>query len=385
MEGMTHRSAALPVLLLVAISTPVAGQSLPEVCGALLPEVTTGPFTISAPPGSELPAVSVERELHAEYFRVVDGVLLEGGGAVVANAGASELLYFSPDGARVARAGGPGGGPREFMRLTSARQGAGSGILSAWDASYGLKRFGIDGEFIDATPLRGGVPRVDGFAVDGGVVVVEARAGARNGSVLERSYAVVLIAPDGRSHDVRIERRPDQILLQLDHGFSALSMPFVGPFWVEPVGGGCVLLGDPESPDLEIVDLGGTSRARIELPWIDTALSEEVWDAWTEERVRTGGHEDEWDFDDVPRPRARGAWRSAFMDTRGLIWAEPDREDDEPRDRILRVDLRTASATWVALPPRTSRVLDAEGDRVLLVILDDLDVEHVVVGSMGGP
>ena len=73
------------------------------------------------------------------------------------------------------------------------------------------------------------------------------------------------------------------------------------------------------------------------------------------------------------------------MDTQGLIWAEPDREDDEPRDRILRVDLRTASATWVTLPPRTSRVLDAEGDRLLLVILDDLNVEHVVVGSMGGP
>jgi hypothetical protein len=82
---------------------------------------------------------------------------------------------------------------------------------------------------------------------------------------------------------------------------------------------------------------------------------------------------------ELPAPATRGAYGALLMDARGVVWTVPPRE---PSERNLPVvsQLFAPDGVWlgsVRLPPRF-RPLEIGEDRILGVMLDDLDVEQVV-------
>jgi hypothetical protein len=90
-----------------------------------------------------------------ELFRVLTALFQSDGGVVVADGGAAELLLFDRLGNPLARAGGEGGGPGEFHRLTSLSIGPGDSIF-AYDArEHRLSVFDRRGVFVRAVTLQG--------------------------------------------------------------------------------------------------------------------------------------------------------------------------------------------------------------------------------------
>jgi hypothetical protein len=63
------------------------------------------------------------------------------------------------------------------------------------------------------------------------------------------------------------------------------------------------------------------------------------------------------------------------------VWLEPLVDDADPLGQLLRLDLAAGTATWVNLPSSSRRLLAAEGDRLVLLTTDALDVQGVVIAE----
>jgi hypothetical protein len=96
----------------------------------------------SADPLLELPAASRD---DVSLYRVEGGLLLSGGGFVLANSGNHEVLYFGPDGAFERRFGREGDGPGEFRAITWMEATADGGVTLADSRNRRLTTLGPDG------------------------------------------------------------------------------------------------------------------------------------------------------------------------------------------------------------------------------------------------
>ena len=201
-------------------------------------------------------------------FQVTAAILLDGGGAALANSGAREVLLLAADGSLDNRAGGPGEGPGEFGEITAMFKAL-DGFL-AYDARMGRMNeftdagdfvtswsFGSGSRIVDLKPLARGI---DGEAL---AIVGDARNFGTDGTRRDTTPLLMFPQPEGK---------PDTLALlpAAEWSFSAIpgggSTRFNVGFGRDVVAFGLedrAVVGETGTLDLSVYRTDGTRTRRI--------------------------------------------------------------------------------------------------------------------------
>ncbi len=385
--------SAPPLILAIVITTLTAACSPEASTPATFHEaydsagvriVVNGPYAparieLSADPLLELPADARD---DVSLFRVEGGVLLSGGGFVLANSGNHEVLYFGPDGAFQRRFGREGDGPGEFRGMTWMEATAAGGVTLADSRNRRLTTLDPDGTLARerrfAPPFdEGAFPSTAitaaGFAVtvlSDGRVIGFPRAfalprGSRGPLPLQGDFAVYpadslsadAAAPIGRRTVFEWYEDPGQ------QGFPLASMLQGARIWW---GGhsGRFALTESSTPRIEVFDEGRLTlvirERRARAPFTPDSIPASYTAA----------------ADSLP------AYQDLRVDGTHRIWVRLTVDDDPAVWRVF--DESGTTLLDMALP-MDARVLDADERRLMLLRRDSLDVESVTVHEWALP
>lgn len=317
-------------------------------------------------------------------YRVRGGALLDGGGVVVANHGSSEVLYFASDGELVQRAGGEGQGPSEFSDILWLQE-QGTGSLAVYDAgNVRIATLDQEGELLSTQNLTlepepesepsDRVMRGPGFPI--GV--------AAEGRVLMIPWAEAVL--DGVEGPLPLRGELRDYAEDLS-GHEALDSVRLRT-WYEAE--------QVEGPPIGQILESPTFLFSANREWI--AYSEAIAHRVTV--LRDGRpsyvieeHRARRPFtpDSVPEHLAAvadslPAYRELKVDSEGRVWVKSPVADVAPHAEWWVFSEGGLEARTIDLPASSS-VLDAVGDRLLLLERDSLGVETVAIrriGSGGG-
>lgn len=358
-------------------------------------------WELSAEPMVEIGAgASPEVPLH----RVRAVTPLEGGGVAVAAESPPQALVFGADGALKATLGREGGGPGEFMRVSSVVPAGDS--VAVWDPDRRrISVFTRGGRFVREADLSELAPM--------GVMA------APNTST-PAAFTHLLPAPDGGFLLFSVGafgpetgvRRPASPSYRLSRAGGVLDTlgPFPGyesyssertgvlpyPFGANTYGvisGDGLVVGTAESPELRYHGVGGALVRIVRWPGGDRAVEGplvEQWETslavWLEE-MPPGQREMMRDlFDRIPRPDSLPAYDGVIAGADGRVWvgeyvgvlsipATPIDRRVPPR-RWLVFDPAGVVTATVETPPGFQPHA-VSGTRVWGVFRDELDVESV--------
>lgn len=300
-------------------------------------------------------------------FRVTAGLLEGEQRILLVNAGSYQMRWYDLDGRLLGAHGGRGSGPGEFQRISSAQR-VGDGRVAVNDGL--LQRVTV----LDSAGVVHGL-----FAADLGPRDPETDVFIRG--------AILWVSDDGRfigipSPIVRLEGRDREITVmgsvrlfsheegqQLDLADVRLALWRETPdpaasFAVRPVAGGAMLRSGADADRLVI-----TSNDRHLLRVFDNA--EESLRIIEERTLRPSSVDTL-----ATEVDSLAAYGSLQVDAEGRIWAAPPTVAEDPVTpwRLFARDGRYVGT--LPLPPRAA-VLDARGDRVLILTYDEWDVETV--------
>lgn len=335
--------------------------------------------------GERLTTIRGGGERDAPHFEQVrDAAFLEEGGVVVVDGMARSLHLFDPDGEYRETFGGPGEGPGEFQIVEAVDVLPGDTLVSYDRGQRRVQRFHPGEGLVDVTGLRGSetdAAPLDAWMLGGGRV---ARLELARGEEGEE-------APDGSlarlAHTARLVLLEDDEVLRESEAFAGgytgltpesaeVRLPFssdpfadVGPDGAVHGAGGAFRLM-VKGPDLS---------PRMELRWADyrSGLTEEEV---REVRQALGEQPmvDEMLSEDL-LPEHRPALGDAFLDDEGRIWAARF----EVRPFVTQFHRRWYLFSSDGEPtarldlPEGVGLVDVDGDRVLTVRLDELDVPRI--------
>lgn len=335
----------------------------------------------TAPPAERM-TVSQEPELSLggrpdggdTLYRVRGGVLLPGGAVVVANRGSSELLYFSSDGELVHRAGGEGRGPSEFSNIFWIQDG-GNGTLAVSDAgNRRIAHLDYEGELLSTQSVAvepeaessPGAMRGPGFPI--GV--------AEEGRVLLIPWAVAALdGVDGplplrgelRSYSANLTgyQALDSVRLRTWYETEQVEGPPIGqilesPIFLHAASGAWIAYSEAVTHRVTVLHHGRVSYVIEE----DRARQPFVPDSVPEHFAAVA--------DSLP------AYRDLQVDSDGRVWVKSPASHGSPQSQWRAFSDEGMTARPLALPASSS-VLDAAGDRLLLLERDSLGVETVAV------
>ncbi len=321
-----------------------------------------------------------------DLFRVTAARFLPDGALAVANAGTQEILVLDPSGAVMRRFGRSGEGPGEF-RWISKLDVDGAGNLLAYDPRLGrLTRFTPEGEVLETRAIM----------PPNRVVDLEPLAVLPDGRVLAVYGSQRVFAPGG-------ERRDSTPLFRVAAGGDIAAPLGVWPAdeWSytaisggvarSAVGFGRTLaragrqgraaLGSTDSVDVTLYD-GGRVVMRIAGPGPGPAVTDADVQRWREEKLLSlspGAPEGvRRVFEDVPHRATFPAFDALLVDDAGRVWigayARPGQAE---RDWLVVSPSGSAEGTLTL--PGGAVALDASGDRIALLMRNDLDEEYVAV------
>lgn len=310
-------------------------------------------------------------------YRVRGGVILPNGDIAIANAGSLEILYFSSEGTPIRRVGREGEGPEEFSGILWM-QHDGAGRLAVYDVgNMRVARLDAEGRFVSTQSVR-----------------IDAEAASSDRMLVGRGF------PIGVTEAGRV-----------------LSIPWAVAVF-DGVEGPLPLVGELRSyaPDLSGFDVVDSVRLRTwyekeqeEGPPVAQVLESPIlvssangrWIAYSEASshnvvVLEDGHiafviserraREPFSPDSVPWHLAGAAdslpaYRAIQVDSDGRIWVQsPAPQGAMTAEWRVFADNGMVGHT-LSLPASTS-VLDAVGERVLLLERDTLDVETVAVRQL---
>lgn len=307
-------------------------------------------------------------------YRVRGGAILDGGGVAVANSGSSEVLYFSPEGELVHRAGGEGQGPSEFSNILWL-QDEGQGSLAVYDAgNMKIAHMDYDGEFrstrnINIEPEAEPNERVmrgPGFPIgvdqDGGVLLIPWAA-----AVLDGTDGPLPLRGELRrySEDLSEYQAVDSVRLRTWYETEQVEGPPVGqilesPLFVFAADRQWVAYSEARTHRVTVLRNGRISyiieEDRPRQPFTPDSVPEYVAAV----------------ADSLP------AYRDVQVDSDGRLWVRSPTESGAAQAAWRVYSDRGATARTFELPASTS-VLDAVGDRLLLLERDSLDVETIAI------
>lgn len=392
---MDHRTGiSALVVAALATSSAVSAQDAPsllEHCGSASGlEVGDTVEVRIENPDAERPLRYTGVSMDGYLYQVTSGFFAEDGRIGISNVGSSEVLIFNADGTLSTEVGGAGGGPAEFGRLRRVRIAPEGSWFVATDLTFGVKRFGLQGEHLGGTRIR--LPQsfliLDAMPVGRNDVLVlgwglahPGRRSTRQTRLIRRTAVVSHYDSTGVSGQVLVEiPTKDSFFMVYDGGASQGSMPIGHTPWMVRIGHSCFAHAVAESADVEIRTATGDLMARLSIPQVDVSLTEREWEQVMDSVVEQSGREGEWDFSSFPPLEARPAWnRAAFDEVQQHLWLEQDHHRTKPARRWLLVDLEDATAQWVEAPPGAKWLLDVEDDRVLLLTTGEFDVEAVQI------
>jgi hypothetical protein len=330
-----------------------------------------------------LGAVGSAEPFPQEFGRIVGVVLDEAGLVYVADGEAHEIRVFDDGGALVRAIGREGGGPGEFGALQSIGW-LGDRLMTLDPANARIGLLSAEGEWLGQRPylaLTGSAVRIHttgpGEAYTPGVRLKD--DGADRIFVrqtLEGTADTVIVPPS--------EEATGYVVCTGENGIGFRRVPFAPRTLEVPAPG--VLLVEVWTADYRIAFLdptGDTTRV-VERDLPTLPVTDSVWSAdavafeeflaqWPGSRCEPPRPE---------RPEAMDMIRVVFFDGEGRMWVERREGAGWALDAFGGQGRLLGT---VPIPERLERILPwVRGDRLLLVVTDDLDVEYVKVVRIEG-
>jgi len=321
-------------------------------------------------------------------FRVVDLLPIRGGGVVIANSGASQLLAVDGSGALEWTAGREGRGPREFRGLARLERWRGDTIIAIDDGNSAASFWTTSGEFVRTTTARPTAPEPEPhllFTLPGSLMGVLA-----DGRLLirgpERAYGMgepgsrrvrtsITLVRSGGQREVPFHLPGPRVY--------ELRSPARLPVTIAPMSGGTAVdvvstgrgydLAWARADAYEVVLLQADGHAnrilriRQSRESVTPSLRKAYSKSWSPWRGVT---------QKIPFPSRVPAFDQVFVAADGSLWARRFHWGDRPEEWV-RFDPDEGSVARYRFPARVW-ILTATGSRAYGVQRDDLDVEHIV-------
>lgn len=335
---------------------------------------------------------TVDGEGPTSLHRVVGVVRLSDGRVAVANGGSSEIRLFDAAGGHVGTLGRAGGGPGEFQALTALLRGPGDSLL-AWDVR--LRRvtvFGPDGGYArdlqlmaDGTPLTL-VGTLAGGRLLGSQSIFDNVTEASSG--LQRPPLAVAAFDAAGVRTTEFGRHPgEERTIRIGDGIIQIGLPPFARRTQVAGNGDQVIVATQDRGELLVYGLdGGLTRiVRTGVtpgPVTDADLAAHITRvtadmAPDQQAVVRGG------LEAMPRVASRPAHGPLVVADNGDIWLS-----DFPDPATQHADWTVFDADGVAVArvrlPEGFRLFAVEGDRLVGVARDALDVEYVRVYRLDG-
>ncbi|HEU4631543.1 MAG TPA: hypothetical protein VFS08_17445 [Gemmatimonadaceae bacterium] len=317
------------------------------------------------------------------------------GRLVVADGGSAQLRIYGADGALLHVAGGEGGGPGEFRRLTWLDVGADDSIL-AYDA--GQRRFAVfddTGAFVRvfapaATGDRPTIARPVALLRDGDVVATQSTLLGDGPPTLDApvrdTVAFVRIGRDGAVRELAARVPGDERVIHMSPGAVEIVTPPFAPRLVVAADGDRLYAARGDGYELAQYDTTGRLLRLVRVPGLERRVASEDVEAHIE-RVTAGT------TDPAARQRRAAGLRALpvrermpavaqlVVDDAGRLWAM---DFLAPRDSAATWRVFDAEGGYLGTVsmPRTFTVHEIADDRVLGVYRDENDVEQVRVYAL---
>ncbi|HEX2166380.1 MAG TPA: hypothetical protein VHG09_03985, partial [Longimicrobiales bacterium] len=337
-----------------------------------------------------------------QLYGVRDAALLSNNGLVVANTGSEQLLFFDSAGAFVQAVGGRGEGPGEMRGLGQIHACADTLIAREMRR---LSQFTDDGDFVQTLNIlrQPSDETLVAQAVSadcGRILVLGARLPSppfTHGDIARPLYTLFWQDKGGAQRDTLIVTRGAAGVVMEIMG---MMVPHPLPWRSDPAwtatGDGGIVIGDGDSPELHFLNASGLTTQIVR--W-DTG-PREVSDA--DHRLHERGREaflrkypDHGpllpSLDEIPGvPTHIPALWKLLSDGSGRIWVQEYPRAAGGRPVEFKALARSEPSNWLVFEedgalvgqlqfPANTEVLHIDGDRVVVVERDDLDVESVVV------
>ena len=321
-----------------------------------------------------------------QLYQVTAAILLDGGGAALANSGAREVLLLAADGSLDNRAGGPGEGPGEFAEITAMFKGL-DGFL-VYDARMGRMSeftdsgdfvaswsFGSESRIVDLKPLARGI---DGETL---AIVGDSRVFDTDGIRRDTTPLLMFPQPGGKpdtlallpADELSYRTIPGGISTRFDVGFGRDVVAFGR--------GDRAIVGETGSLHLSVYRADGSLARRIHGDGGGDVVSADDVAEWRSAQLaEAAGLPPEFveAVEKVPHNETFPAFEAAVLGPGETVWIGLHaRPGDGTRGWLVvgpdgrlrgRMDL-----------PAGARVLAVGDDRFALVLHDELDVEDFQV------
>jgi hypothetical protein len=367
-------------------------------CGSSeAPRQTSAGWTLSAEP-----IVSVgELDGADEYLfqSITDALLLSDGRLVVADDGTLDVRLFDSAGAFLSRWGGAGDGPGEYQNVRAVWRTSATEI-GVYDArAHRLTYIDVDGAVVGTRPIlpptgselpAGMYDVFVGAFADGSVALGLLAFGGQlvPGSIVDDRFIVARFDLDGvfagtiGEEETFFERT----------GFSGgggAPLPYT-PIPYTAMHRDSIYMADGRRPEVEVRDGEGNVGRTITFP-ADRQDVEAAYAALAEEIQRRDTRLTVDNLNETPRSESIPYVGGLMVDSDGFLWV---RGFDAPDDALWLsggID-RYGGSWWVLSPqgdlvttvamPEHLRPIYIEGDRLVAVSLDDLEVQRVVVHTI---
>ncbi len=319
----------------------------------------------------------------------------------VFDGGSASIFLFGPDGALLRRIGRRGGGPGEFEQNGGMVVRADDG-LAQWDSRNArISFFDSNGTFVRSWPLSGGFSTSNGLISDasGDLFLRRPVTPPREGEILGR-MGLVRLRDDGAfadslaPPDIPVQR--DVYVARVEGGASATTSNFAPTFHWSWSPGGEFIAAHGGRYEIIVARKQGKPlviRRRMSPVAIDPEERkfEEQRILWQMRQTDPG-----WTWSGPPIPEVKAPIRSLAVSRDGRIWVQvavpseamPASEVPAYSDSTRPVPrFRTPSMYEVFAPdgtflgrvrfPVRARLIEADGDRVWALDLDENDMPAV--------
>lgn len=335
----------------------------------------------------------LEGDEKLQLFGVSGGLVLDDGRIVLLNGGTGEVRWYGPDGGFLTSQGRSGDGPGEYRRPSRLFR-FGPDSLAVWDAA--LRRMAVlddEGAFVRSVTFGSELlsPNALGAFPDRTIAVLDQRFDeeASSDGFVDLPGPVTTYSPDGESLGDTLSTAR-WITMQL----------FVSPGTVEGRGRGFEIgpsraltqdglwVGEPREPQVVLHGRDGAVRRIARWPDSDRTVTQEHKDAFLADRLASAPNDEvrqalRQSAADQPFAPILPAFRDVGADADGRLWVRafdpPGVERSSPW-WLFEADGRALRRVEL---PESAVLLWASGDRVLLRLRDELDVERVELRRLG--
>jgi len=380
------------VLALAACTEqPELGDALSsfDSAGVAIIEYTALPESAADLPIPAQPSLQlgvVEGDPAQEFEFVASATRLADGTVVIADAGASELRAFGPNGELRWTAGREGEGPGEYRNIEWVRRHGDS--RAVYDRALGrLTVLGLDGALIRTVNLRpapGGLrPHVLAVRPDGSMIVRAQQMVTPNiaPGVHKPVGFIALYSSSGELADSVVSVGGREWALTVVDGRRLLAAHIFGREGLAAASPQAIHIADSDRLEVQSFAVDGELRRVLRVAQPASPVTQADIDAYRELRLARESDESRHprirrEIDAAPFPETHPHLRQLYTDRAGRLWLEEYRRPWETQSRF---DVFDADGIFVgrALLPDGERLLEAGPGFVLTRRVDDLGVHYV--------